>query len=112
MSRPDKDAAIVEQRLRLGFGFHEADRQRVLTALEGLNRHLEPWSTEQVDIHLAVQARDRREQTVTLEIWLPRLSPLVVHFSDANLGRALVEARKMMIREIEDKHSLSESWCH
>ena len=101
MSRADTEATILEQRLRLGVGLHEADRPRILAALDSLNRHLEHWNPDQVDVHVGIKDRDGSEQTITLEVLLPHTAPLVAHYSDPELDRALVEARQIMARAIE-----------
>ncbi|HVB01635.1 MAG TPA: hypothetical protein VNE42_10300 [Acidimicrobiales bacterium] len=107
MRSSDQDPGTLEQRLRLGPGFQDADRERVFSALTALDRHLARWNPEQVDIRLSVKHRESLEQRVTLEIWLPHWPSLFVHFNDPDLDRALVEARKLMIREIEDERERS-----
>ena len=97
----DERMEMVEQ-IHLGPGFHEADRAAVVSALAALGRHLEHWRAESVDVHLSVKDRERNEQRVTLEVRLPRQHSLVVHVSDSSLEHTLVEARKQMIRQIEE----------
>jgi hypothetical protein len=99
----DENEGTVEQRLRLGPGLAESDRQQVLEVLTPLNRHLKHWKPEQVDLRLSVKDRDYLDQRVTLEIWLPRRHTVLAHGSDRDLEKALVEVRKVAIREIEDK---------
>jgi hypothetical protein len=91
----------------MGPGLHDADRERVSNALTALNRHLTHWKPEQVDIRLSVKHRESLEQSVALEVWLPRLPSLVAHVNEPDLDRALVEARKIMIREIEERRERS-----
>lgn len=93
------------ERIHLGLGFHQVDRELVVSTLAALNRHLDRWRPESVDVHVSVKGRDGQEQCVTLEIRLPRRPPLVVHVGDPNIDRALVEARKRMIRELEEVRS-------
>ena len=101
MTKNEDGTEAVEQ-IHLGLGFHEVDRELVVSKLRALNRHLDRWRDGSVDIHLSIQDRDSEEQRLTLEIRLPRRPSLVVHVSDAKIDRALVEARRLMIREVEE----------
>jgi hypothetical protein len=47
------------------------------------------------------------QQRVMLEVRLPRWPPLIAHYSGTNLDHALVEVRKLMIREIEEERERS-----
>lgn len=96
-------AQILEDRLRLGAGFAAEDRARVLEMLAPLARHLAHWDPEQVDPEISVKNRGGPEQKVTLEARLPRWPSLVATSTDRELDRALVEVRKELIRQIEDK---------
>src|SRR5580704_3169213 len=101
MSDVEQEPGYVEQRLRLGPGLVDKDRQRVLDALSPLNRHLAHWKPEQVDLRVSVRDRDFLDQRVTLEIWLPGRHTVLAHASDRELDRALIEVRKAAIREID-----------
>jgi hypothetical protein len=102
MEEATKDAGVIGTRLRLGPGLAEKDRDDVLSALIALNRHLEHWKPEQIDIRISVRDRGFSDQRVSLEIWLPGRHSLLAHATDPDLGHALVEVRKVAIREIED----------
>jgi ribosome-associated translation inhibitor RaiA len=93
---------ILAERLRLGFGFTAGHRRHVLDLLSGLERHLERWDPDQVDLEISVKDRRGSEQKVTFEAWLPKWPPLVASSSDRDLDKALIEVRKEMIRQIED----------
>jgi hypothetical protein len=95
------EPALAAQ-LRLGQGFHEADRAQVLTELSSLGRHLAHWSPDRVDLEVSVKDRGGPQQMVTLEAWLPGWPSQVAHSAAADLRRALVEVRQEMIRRIED----------
>jgi hypothetical protein len=97
---------IVEQRLRLRGGFHDADRPVAVRALAGLERHLGPWEPDEVRLELSVKDRDRHEQRVTLEAWLPGLPPLVATSRHRGIDHALVEVRKDLVRQITDEKEL------
>ncbi len=103
MNGPDGTGGILEQRLRLGAGFHAAERSSVLRALAGLERHLAPWGPDGVDVEVVVKHRDGPEQQVTVEAWLPGLPTLVAKSRAKDLDHALVEARKELIRQVEDE---------
>jgi hypothetical protein len=99
---PDnKPPAILEQRLRLGGGFGDADRAHLIDDLEGLVHHLSGWSPEQVDLEVSVKDRGSAHQRVTLNAWLAGWPHIVATFSDADLDHAVREARKELIRQIE-----------
>jgi ribosome-associated translation inhibitor RaiA len=94
---------ILEERLRLGFGFSAAHRQHVLGLLSSLERHLARWQPEQVDVEISVKDRNGPEQRVTFEARLPKWPPLVATSTARDLDQALIEVRKEMIRQIEDE---------
>jgi ribosome-associated translation inhibitor RaiA len=94
--------AVLGDRLRLGPGFHEADRERVQTELSSLGRHLVHWSPDRVDLQVSVKDRGGPQQTVTLEAWLPGWPSQLAHSTASDLGRALIEVRQEMIRRLED----------
>ena len=95
--------SVLGERLRLGPGFHEADRDQVLTGLSSLGRHLVHWSADRgVDLEVSVKDRGGPQQQVTLEAWLPGWPSQLAHSTASDLGRALVEVRQEMIRRIED----------
>jgi ribosome-associated translation inhibitor RaiA len=96
------DASVLAQRLRLGVGFGAEDRTHLLEVLSALNRHLAHWRPEQVDLQVSVKDRGGREQKVTLEAWLPGRPPLIATSAKADLGRALVDVRNDMIRQLQD----------
>ncbi|HEY5271822.1 MAG TPA: hypothetical protein VIJ34_01160 [Acidimicrobiales bacterium] len=97
-----KDAGVIGSRLRLGPGLAEKDREEVVVALSALGRHLEHWKPDQVDLRVSVRDRGFGDQRVSLEVWLPGRHSLLAHAADADLNRALVEVRKVAIRELED----------
>ena len=52
MDDGNKDVGIIGSRLRLGPGFAEKDRDEVVAALAALNRHLEHWKPDQIDLRV------------------------------------------------------------
>lgn len=103
MTDAQTNSGTVAHRLRLGPGFTESDQEVVVRALGALNRHLEHWRVDQVDLRISVRDRDYSDQRVTLEIWLPGRHSLLAHAVHADLPQAIVEVRKIAIREIEDE---------
>ena len=109
MSNPENSPEqILAERLRLGAGFSAEDSDHVLELLAPLGRHLVRWSPENVDLELQVKNRGGAEQKVTLEAWLPGWPSLVASSTGRDLDHALVEARKEMIRQIDDEKAKRE----
>ncbi|WP_214364451.1 HPF/RaiA family ribosome-associated protein [Pseudonocardia sp. H11422] len=105
MTAADDRIAQLQARVRLGVGFGLTDRDRVLRGLSGLAKHLSGWDPEQVDLEVSVKDRERPEQRVTLNLWLTGWPHLVAGSRLTDLDQALVEARKDLIRRIEDEKS-------
>jgi ribosome-associated translation inhibitor RaiA len=103
MTSTDGTDGILDRRLRLGAGIHAAERPAVLRDLGALERHLAAWNRDAVDVEVSVKDRDGPEQQVTLEAWLPGLPPLLAKSRAKDIDRALIEARKELIRQIEDE---------
>ena len=103
MTSTDGTSGILDGRLRLGAGFHAAERPTVLRDLGALERHLAAWDRDAVDVEVSVKDREGPEQQITLEAWLPGLPPLVAKSRAKDMDRALIEARKDLIRQIEDE---------
>jgi ribosome-associated translation inhibitor RaiA len=103
MTDTDGTGGNLDGGLRLGAGFHAAERATVLRDLSALERHMAAWDGDEVDVEVSVKDRDGPEQQVTVEARLPGLPPLVAKSRARDVGRALVEARKELIRQIEDE---------
>jgi hypothetical protein len=95
-------AGLVDEALRLGAGFHDHDRRWILDRLEPLGKHLARWRPDGIDVAVSVKDRDGDEQRVTLEALIPHFPPLVARATFPDLDRALVEARKDLIRQIDE----------
>jgi ribosome-associated translation inhibitor RaiA len=94
---------ILEDVLRLSSGFSEADRRWLLEALSGLEPHLPRRDPGSMIVDVSVKHRDGKEQQITLRAELPGHPPLVAKSADRNLARALAEAKRELIRQIEDE---------
>lgn len=99
----DDSTQVLDERLRLGAGFGAADRRHVLELLSSLTRHLARWRPEKVDLEISVKDRGGPEQKVTFEALLPGLAVVVATSADRELDRAITEARKDLIRQIDDE---------
>jgi ribosome-associated translation inhibitor RaiA len=89
--------------LHLSGGFSEADRPWVLDALSGLEPHLSRWDPAGMIVDVSVKHRDGKEQQVTLRAELPGYPQMVAKAVDRNLDRALAEAKRELIAQIEDE---------
>ena len=95
--------SIVGERLRLGAGFSDADRSWLVESLASLETHLARWAPDQVDLQISVKHRDGKEQQVTLQADLPGYPPLVARAVDRDLDHAVAEAKRDLIRQVEDE---------
>jgi hypothetical protein len=93
---------ILDEALRLSGGFSDADRRWLMAALSGLEPHLSRWDPGDITLHVAVRHRDGKEQQVTLRAELPGFPELVARSVEPNLDRALAEAERRLIEQIED----------
>src|SRR5258707_1470281 len=110
MSRNDdaRRNALNERVFHIGAGFKEREHRQVIETLSGLGPHLGRWHPTDVDVEVSLQDRGRIEQRVTLRTTLPGLPPLVAAADDPDLTRALGEAKRELIRQIEHHKSARE----
>jgi ribosome-associated translation inhibitor RaiA len=99
---------VLDDVLRLGAGFADEDRRWVLDALESLVPHLARWDSAEVDVEISVKDRDGKEQQVTLQADLPGYPPVVAKAANRHLDRAIGEAKRELVRQIEDAKSKRE----
>ncbi|HSJ46881.1 MAG TPA: hypothetical protein VK923_19580 [Euzebyales bacterium] len=88
--------------LRIGFGFEESERPRVLELLRKLGRQLQRFPAEAVELELTVKDRDTTAQKVTLEAWLPNMPRVVVTSREHSLRDALMEVREDLWRQLKE----------
>ena len=93
---------VLDEVLRLGVGFADDDRRWLLDALESLMPHLARWDSANLDVEISVKDRDGKEQQVTLQADLPDYPPLVAKAADRQLDRAIAEAKRELVRQIQD----------
>ena len=94
---------VLDEVLHLGGGFSDADRPWLLNALSALASHLSRWDPASITVDVSVKHRDGKEQQVTLRAELPGLPPLVAKTTGRDLDLALAEAKRELIRQIEDE---------
>lgn len=87
--------------VRLGDGFTEADRPRVLRRLHRLERRLRRFPAESTELEISVKDRETTSQKVTLEAWLPNMPHIVATSKEADLQAALIEVREDLWRQID-----------
>src|ERR1700694_993761 len=110
MSKTDNKQrnAFGENVLHVGAGFVEKERPHVLEALWTLGPHLGRGDPRDVDVEVSLQDRGGKEQRITLRTSLPGLPPLVAVADDPDLTRALCEAKRELIRQLEHQKSARE----
>lgn len=94
---------LDERSFRLGAGFKEQEREQVLDELSALGPHLARWNPSDVEVDVSVHERGGRDQRVTLRAFLPGHPPLVAVGYDRDPMRALAEAKRDLITQI-DRH--------
>jgi ribosome-associated translation inhibitor RaiA len=99
---------VLDQVLHLGAGFTDDDRRWVLDALESLVPHLARWDPAKVNVEIAVKHRGGKEQQVTLLADLPRYPPVVAKAAGRQLDQAIAEAKRELVRQVEDEKSKRE----
>jgi hypothetical protein len=104
----DQRRDVLRAVLRLGSGFRDEERPWVLDALSALGPHLAHWNADEVGVEVSVKGRGGKEQHVTLRADLPGYSPLIAGATDRHLERALAEAKRELIRQLEDEKSVRE----
>jgi ribosome-associated translation inhibitor RaiA len=97
-----------ENVIRVGAGFVAKEHPLVLESLATLGPHLGRWDPRGVDIDVSLQDRGGSEQRVTLRTRLPGLPPLVAVAENPDVARALAEAKRELIRQLEHQKSARE----
>jgi hypothetical protein len=99
---------LGEYVLHMGAGFVAKERPHVLEALATLEPYLGRWDPLDLSLEVSLQDRGRREQRVTLRTTLPGLPPLVAIADNRDIARALHEAKRELIRQLEHQKSARE----
>lgn len=90
------------EELRIGFGFEESERARILELMNKLNRQLQRFPADSVDMELTVKDRDTAAQKVTLDARLPNLPRIVVTSRESSLRDALMDIREDLWRQLKE----------
>jgi hypothetical protein len=98
-----RQPASVEQ-IRLGTGFNEDEHGRVVEQFRKLDKRLQRWSAEAVDMELSIKERDTSSQAVTFECWIHTdgNTHFVASSKEALLQDALMDCREDMWRQIDE----------
>lgn len=99
---------IVADTLRLGYGFHADERAHVVELLGRLDERLRSFSTDRIELDLAVKERDTPSQRTTLEAKLGGMKRLVATSDHEAIDGAVLEVRDELIRQISDAKNRTE----
>jgi ribosome-associated translation inhibitor RaiA len=110
MRKSDNGQRIIfgENVIHVGAGFVAKERPHVMQALSTLALHLGRWDMSAVDVEVTLQDRGGKEQRVTLRTRLPGLSQLIAVAEGPDITRALNEAKRELIRQLEHQKSARE----
>ena len=98
--------AFGENVLHIGAGFKEKERPHVLETLSTLGPHLlGRWDPRDIDVEVSLQDRGGKEQRVTLRTSLPGREPLVAVAENSDITRAICDAKRELIRQLEHQKS-------
>lgn len=100
--------ALRENVIHVGSGFVAKERPHVNEALSTLGPHLGKWDPRDVNVVVSLQDRGGKEQRVVLRTRLPGLPPLIAVARNPDITRALSEAKRELIRQIEHQKSTRE----
>ena len=100
--------AFRENAIHVGAGFVAKERPHVVETLSTLGPHLGKWEPRDVDLEVSLQDRGGKEQRVTLRTILPGRPPLVAVAENPDINRALSEAKRELIRQLEHQKSARE----
>jgi ribosome-associated translation inhibitor RaiA len=103
LSQSEARAGVLDQILHISGGFSEAERPRVLEALADLAPRLSRWDPADMELDVSVKQRDSKEQKVSIRAILPGYPVLVGTAVDRDLDRALADAKRDLIRQIEEE---------
>ena len=106
--KPDDEQrdAFGEDVLHVGAGFKDKERPHVLETLSTLVPHLlGRWNPRDIDVEVSLQDRGGKEQRVTLRTSLPGRAPLVAVAENSDITRALCDAKRELIRQLEHQKS-------
>ena len=100
--------AFRENAIHIGVGFVAKERPHLMETLSTLGPHLGKWNPSDVDLEVSLQDRGGKEQRVTLRTILPGHPPLVAVAQNPDINRALSEAKRELIRQLEHQKTARE----
>jgi hypothetical protein len=100
----EQQPATIDACLRLGSGFAEDERERIVETFNKLDKRLKRWTAEQVDMELSVKEREESSQQVTLETWIHAGGDtrFVATSREGQLQDALMDCREDTWRQIDE----------
>ncbi len=94
--------------IRVGAGFVAKERPHVVATLSTLRPYLGKWDPGDVNVVVSLQDRGGKEQRIILRTSLPGRPPLVAVAENPDITRALGDAKRQLIRQIEHQKSARE----
>lgn len=90
-----------QDRLRIVPEFRTEEHDRIRELMFGkLERRLERWRPEQVELELSVKDRDTPKQRMVLECWIAGEDRFVATTTEQDLMKGVVEVRDNLRRQI------------
>ncbi|HWB70865.1 MAG TPA: hypothetical protein VG452_01505 [Egibacteraceae bacterium] len=108
---PDEGRASLAQ-LRLGDGFADSERDRIVARLQKLNRRLRRFPADGTELLLTVKDRETPAQKLTLECGVPKFARFVATSNEADLKAALMEVREELWRQIDEAVAKRKEMTH
>jgi hypothetical protein len=99
---------VTGERLRLGTGFSDDERDGIVARLSVLDRRLASFRAESVDLELSVKERGTPSQRVVLECWIPGWPRTVATSTRPGLDEAVVEVRDDLVSQLNDLKTRTE----
>ncbi len=99
---------LRENVIHVGKGFVAKERPLVVETLSKLGPHLGKWDARDVNVDVSLLDRGGKEQRVILRTSLPGLPSLVAVAENPDITRALCDAKRELIRQIERQKSARE----
>lgn len=108
MSEDKQRNVLRKSMIRVGAGFVAKERPHVAETLSALGPYLDKWDSHDVNVDVSDQDRGGKQQRVILRMSLPGITPLVAVAKNPDVTRALCDAKRELIRQIEHQKSLRE----
>ncbi|MEV2242664.1 HPF/RaiA family ribosome-associated protein [Micromonospora sp. NPDC049891] len=103
-----QDPATVAKCLRLGAGFADRERDRIVEQFATLDARLAGFHADATDMELSVKDREAKGQKVTLECWIAGRQRVVATSTEEDLHAALNDVRDDLRRQLNDAKTRQE----